>query len=514
MIPNATQERAEKLLELYSAAEALLLQKIAGRLKIGKTANAPLWVQKKLREIDALKREFQGALDRLEKAGADERIALMWAAHDEGADGLRRELNLPGAQAARSQAVVSLIDDMEGRFSELHRRILRDAQDVYRGVLYQAMPMAAMGVETTRQALQRALNAFADRGITGFVDKAGRHWGIAEYAEMATRTGMMNAALAGYTQEALNHGEDLVIISDHADECPLCTPWERKVLSLTGAQRYHPDCQGMLADAIAAGLFHPNCLHSMTVYVPGLTDRTGSKERAGISAEADAAGYSNRQQQRYMERTVRKWKRRQAVAMTPEEERYAKAYVDRWQARLRSLTGKGAKLPRKYDREGGRVLLSDAAKKLKPLKLAESGGIIQTSTKAGGEGVQFVCRIGRAIYSCVAKDITTDEVIITSKQVAHIFEGHTEKEHAHVVEHLAEAVRVPDYILADPVPRTAIIFKMFAGENKERYRVILKLAANDPEHPKNSIITAFYISQKKWDKYLRNKTILYKREGL
>lgn len=370
MIPNATQERAEKLLELYSAAEALLLKKIASWLKIGKTEDAPLWVQKKLREIDALKREFQGALDQLERASADERIALMWAAHDEGADGLRRELNLPEAQAARSQAVVSLIDDMEGRFSELHRRILRDAQDVYRDVLYQALPMAAMGVETTRQALQRALNAFADRGITGFVDKAGRHWGIAEYAEMATRTGMMNAALAGYTQEALNHGEDLVIISDHADECPLCTPWERKVLSLTGAQRYHPDCQGVLADALTAGLFHPNCLHSMTVYVPGLTDRTGAKERAGISAEADAAGYSNRQQQRYMERTVRKWKRRQAVAMTPEEERYAKAYVDRWQARLRSLTGKGAKLPRKYDREGGRVLLSDAAKQLKPLQIS------------------------------------------------------------------------------------------------------------------------------------------------
>ena len=377
MIPNATQERAEKLLELYSAAEALLLQKIASRLKIGKTANAPLWVQKKLREIDALKRELQGALDRLEKAGADERIALMWAAHDEGADGLRRELNLPEAQAARSQAVVSLIDDMEGRFSELHRRILRDAQDVYRDVLYQALPMAAMGVETTRQALQRALNAFADRGITGFVDKAGRHWGIAEYAEMATRTGMMNAALAGYTQEALNHDEDLVIISDHADECPLCAPWERKVLSLTGAQQHHPDCQGVLADARAAGLFHPNCLHSMTVYVPGLTDRTGSKERAGISAEADAAGYNNRQQQRYMERTVRKWKRRQAVAMTPEEERYAKAYVDRWQARLRSFTGKGAKLPRKYDREGGRVLLSDAAKKLKPLQISDAGVIIK-----------------------------------------------------------------------------------------------------------------------------------------
>lgn len=376
MTPNATQARAEKLLDLYAEAEALLLQKIANHLKIGRTADAPLWVQKKLRETDALRREFQSALDQLEKASAEERIALMWAAHDEGADGLRRELRLPEAQAARSQAVVTLIDDIEGRFSELHRRILRDAQDVYRDVLSQALPMAAMGVETARQAMQRALNGFADRGITGFVDKAGRHWGIAEYAEMATRTGMMNAALAGYAQEALNHGEDLVIISDHYDECPLCAPWERKVLSLTGAQQHHPDCQGVLADARAAGLFHPNCLHSMTVYVPGLTRVEGGK--TGIrTAEEDAQGYANRQQQRYMERTVRKWKRRQAVALTPEEERYAKAYVDRWQARLRSLTGKGAKLPRKYDREGGRILLGEAAKKLRPFTFSANGAIIK-----------------------------------------------------------------------------------------------------------------------------------------
>ena len=156
MTPNATQARAEKLLDLYAEAEALLLQKIASHLKIGRTADAPLWVQKKLRETDALRREFQSALDQLEKASTEERIALMWAAHDEGADGLRRELRLPEAQAARSQAVVTLIDDMEGRFSELHRRILRDAQDVYRDVLSQALPMATMGVETARQAMQRA----------------------------------------------------------------------------------------------------------------------------------------------------------------------------------------------------------------------------------------------------------------------------------------------------------------------------------------------------------------------
>ena len=131
-----------------------------------------------------------------------------------------------------------------------------------------------------------------------------------------------------------------------------------------------------------------------------------------------------------------------------------------------------------------------------------------------GERMKLICRIDRKIYACVTEDISSDEVIITSKQIAHIFEGHSEKEHSKVIERLAESVQNPDYILRDSDPRTAVVFKMFQKNDTERYRIILKLAANDPEHPKNSIITAFYISEKKWNKYLRNKTILYKRDGL
>lgn len=135
----------------------------------------------------------------------------------------------------------------------------------------------------------------------------------------------------------------------------------------------------------------------------------------------------------------------------------------------------------------------------------------EISTKAGGD-VNYICRLDRSIYSCVSEDITTDEVVITQKQINHILEGHTEKEHARVLERLAESVQVPDFILRDHDPQTAIIFKAFEGDNEERYRVILKLATNDPQHPQNSIITAFYISEKKWNKYLRNKKILYRRE--
>ena len=131
------------------------------------------------------------------------------------------------------------------------------------------------------------------------------------------------------------------------------------------------------------------------MYVPGLTDRTGSKERAGISAEADAAGYNKRQTQRYMERTVRKWKRRQAAAITPEDERMARAYVVKWQGKLRELTG-GTTLPRKDDREGGRVKLSDAAKKAAEAILSK------------GERVELVpVKDGVRVYELKRREIKT-----------------------------------------------------------------------------------------------------------
>ena len=370
MIPNATEERAAILLKYYSEAEEQLLEIIARNFKGIDRRDPAAWVQKKLAHVRQVRRELEQAIDNLAEKSANERVKLFWAAHDEGADGLWRELGISNVTAAKSQDVVTLIDDSAKRFSELHRRILRDAEDIYRQVLSEALPMAVMGVETTQQAIARTMNMFADRGITAFVDNAGRRWGMAEYSEMAVRTGMMHSAIAGYTQEALAHGEDLVIISDHTDECPLCAVWENVVLSLTGAQINHPDCHGTVAEARDAGLFHPHCKHSMTVYVPGLT--TKGRAPSKYQNPEDAAGYKARQQQRYMERTLRRWKRRQAAAITPEDERVARAYVTKWQGKIRALTGE-AKLPRKYSREGGRVVMSEAARKLKPAAITATG---------------------------------------------------------------------------------------------------------------------------------------------
>ena len=160
------------------------------------------------------------------------------------------------------------------------------------------------------------------------------------------------------------------------------------MLALDAAGEQSPECEGTLAEAEAAGLFHPNCLHSVTVYVPGLTEKVGGKDRQGYTPEMDREGYENRQRQRYTERMVRQWKRRQAVATTPEGERKAKAYVDRWQRKLRELTGETG-LPRQYRREGGRVKLSEAAKRLGPVRLDDGITAIATTVSRPNEFLRY-----------------------------------------------------------------------------------------------------------------------------
>lgn len=134
---------------------------------------------------------------------------------------------------------------------------------------------------------------------------------------------MAQAAVEGHLQAIEASGHDLVSVSAGTESCPLCTPWEGRVLSISGNTEGYPT----VADARAAGLFHPNCTHGLDPYVPGLSRPV--KQRA-----VDEGGYEAREEQRYMERMIRKWRRREAAAITDEERKAAAARRREWEARI------------------------------------------------------------------------------------------------------------------------------------------------------------------------------------
>lgn len=147
-------------------------------------------------------------------------------------------------------------------------------------------------------------------------------------------------------------------------------------------------------------------------------------------------------------------------------------------------------------------------------KTAESG-IIEKQRSKTVEMVAFdvhsIGKIDVEKYKCVTKDITTDEVIITSKQIEHIKERHP-NDYERFSKYFKEIVEKPDYIIEANKPNTALILKDIHIEN-EIFKTVLRIAtSNDNPGFKNSIITFMKIDDKEWKRILKNKKILYKSE--
>ena len=76
----------------------------------------------------------------------------------------------------------------------------------------------------------------------------------------------------------------------------------------------------------------------------------------------------------------------------------------------------------------------------------------------------LVGKIDIEIYNCITKDITTDEVIITDKQIDHIKNRHP-NDYELFNKYLEKIVEQPDYIIEANKPFTALILKEIQIQN-------------------------------------------------
>lgn len=125
--------------------------------------------------------------------------------------------------------------------------------------------------------------------------------------------------------------------------------------------------------------------------------------------------------------------------------------------------------------------------------------------------MNFICKIDRELYRVVEEDLVTDEVIITEQQILHIEEGHP-GDFERLAEHIPWILQEPDYILRGNRPHTALVLKQIETPEFEA-EVILRLkVSSDPKEYKNSIITMWKISKKRFQRLLRQGDTLYKKE--
>ena len=236
--PDAAYRLAQGVVGHYQEAEKVLMRRIARNLAAG--IDAPEWAERKLGQLRAYRRQAEALLDDLAKAARTSVATALSEAYRLGGLAAVADLSRLGASAAAPlpglRAIEALQAQTLGHLLDSHPAILRSTTDVYRSIIAETSQQVLMGSMTQREACQAALDRFAKAGIPAFWDKKGRKWSLETYTNMAMRTACGNAAIQGHIDRLQANGLDLVIVTDAHEECPLCRPWEGKVLSIGGLE--------------------------------------------------------------------------------------------------------------------------------------------------------------------------------------------------------------------------------------------------------------------------------------
>ncbi|MDD4483952.1 MAG: hypothetical protein PHD55_06265 [Methanoregula sp.] len=247
---DVTDAQAEKLIKLYTKAEKEILAEVTKALLKG---NSTYQLKAMLKNVRKIRKDLLGG-------ARDWSTQAIQEAYEAG----QKSTGLGGGvgfNAVHQQAVAVLAENAYGRFEIVDQVIGRRVNDVYRSIALENVTGQVVGYQTWQQTAKRIRSDMAERGITGFVDAAGKRWNMETYAEMIARTTPRQAMIEGTKNRLLEHDHDLaeIIGGIGKNTCDICRAWDGRVVSLTGKTSGYPT----LDEARDAGVFHPMCTHNI-----------------------------------------------------------------------------------------------------------------------------------------------------------------------------------------------------------------------------------------------------------
>lgn len=127
--------------------------------------------------------------------------------------------------------------------------------------------------------------------------------------------------------------------------------------------------------------------------------------------------------------------------------------------------------------------------------------------------MDIIAHIDREKYSGISTEIRSDIVVLIEKQRQHIIDRRGQEFFEKYYPLFREIAEAPDYIFSDNQHKnTAIVCKSFVLDHAHVHLVIRLAVAGDKEEYENSIITAIFENDKRYEQRLRNNIPLYKKE--
>lgn len=353
----------EPLLEMYQKIENDLLIKIAEHFKINEEfLNSDYWRIKKLEEMGLFNEEVIEYLAQYTDSTKEE---ILKALEDIGYNFFNiqklenafksGELKIDPNVLIQNNTIQAIINDayneMTGRFVDLSNKIEQATRNAYLDVVESAYLKTSMGTHSYQEAIRESINELGNKGIRTLTytttDENNNVTGIRTYDIEAT---VRREILTGARQLSNDINQSIVeeleceyiYLSEHIRCRPTHFDWQGTIIK-------YEDLERITHYGAVDGLGGINCAHYFEAY---FGDARGG-ELKSISKEDATKQYNLSQHQRYLERGVRKWKRKvEMFKANGDNDAYNKSKnkVKEWQNRLSNFT-KENDLGRDYTRE-------------------------------------------------------------------------------------------------------------------------------------------------------------------
>ena len=381
--PDLLDALPEELAELFRSLEITLLEEICSRLKLADQLNE-VTVQDiqamrshgiDLEDIENAIRETTGISQKKLNELLDDVVArnqeyyteLINAAKVTAPTQLVNEQDIVAIRRQTWSAFKNITASMGFLVVHGGRLTVLEPAGAYQWALDNAVMQIQSGAVSYNQAIKYAVKSLADSGIKTVDYESGHVDQIDVAARRAVMTGV-NQLCAKYTEQSAGYlNTEYFEVSAHAGarDKPGPSPWsshkdwQGKVYSTKSGDKY-PNIYEVCGLGAVDGLEGANCRHRRYPWVEGASERTYTDKQLshiddGLGCEFEGTTYSAyeaTQQQRKIERTIRKLKREKAAynaAGLSEKEQAVSIRLRRLNAKYKAFS-KSAGLPEQKER--------------------------------------------------------------------------------------------------------------------------------------------------------------------
>ena len=167
---------------------------------------------------------------------------------------LKDNVDLQPHLAAVNALISSSYNDFGNGLTGLVRSSERIISETSRRQIRQKLIDGRLVGSSIREIQKEIKDVLSNQGFTALVDRGGKKWSLKRYGEMLSRTHLLRANNEAIINRSLDFEIDIVQVSDHNTDTPICQKYEDNIYSISGNSKEYPKLPTQPP-------FHPNCKH-------------------------------------------------------------------------------------------------------------------------------------------------------------------------------------------------------------------------------------------------------------